>query len=96
MHLWQFNAFISGYQAHLQELLAVAVFTGYYSGYYHPRNKRKKSPVEIIKKMFSSGEKHARKQEVDVVAFQALEQAFNKNRKIGTVERQGGSNSGSR
>ena len=85
MHLWEFNACVVGYRNHLKELLSIGVYTGSYAGYYHPLNKHKKDPSVIVKRLFAR-KRSARKPDVDVAKFQALEQAFDANYRGGNKD----------
>lgn len=87
MSLDMFKAVIKGYSDHIFDLQLIAVYQGYWSGYYN-RAKKPKSPETMLKKLFKSREKQddkipnqKRADDVDVESFLAMEQLrLSKNR----------------
>lgn len=79
MSLDMLRAVIRGYTDHIFDLEIVAVYQGYWSGYYS-RAKKPKTTKTIIEKMFRSKEKNSKTskqtpaEEVDVETFLAREQ----------------------
>lgn len=79
MSLDMLRAVIQGYTDHIFDLEVVAVYQGYWSGYYN-RAKKPKPTKTIIEKMFRTKERNDQKskqtqvEEVDVETFLAREQ----------------------
>lgn len=79
MSLDMLRAVISGYTDHIFDLEIVAVYQGYWSGYYN-RAKKPKPTKSIIEKMFRTKERNSKTskqqkaEEVDVETFLAREQ----------------------
>ena len=60
LNLGQVQAVIDGYSDRTTDQVNVAVWSGYYSGYY-TRGKHPKSPTDIIKNLLKLASKHKTK-----------------------------------
>lgn len=53
MELWEYNAFIKGYELRQKASTVSSILTGYYCAYYLNSNKKTKSPKQLIAELYS-------------------------------------------
>ncbi len=53
MELWEYNSYILGYTEGQRQNIANSILNGYYTAYYLSGQKKKKSPQELISRMFA-------------------------------------------
>lgn len=53
MELWEYNSYILGYTEGQRQNIANSILNGYYTAYYLSGQKKKKSPQELIPRMFA-------------------------------------------
>lgn len=56
MELWEFNAYIKGYELKQKESTVSSILTGYYCAYFLNANKKTKTPRELIQQLYSQKE----------------------------------------
>jgi len=80
MQLWQFNAYVRGYELRRKYAHADAIYTGYYAGHFNPFNKRKSKVSVLLRRLFGT-ESSEVKPDVDVALFKKREAAFNERKR---------------
>ena len=53
LELWEYNSYILGYTEGQRQNVANSILNGYYTAYYLSGQKKKKSPQELISRMFA-------------------------------------------
>ena len=53
MELWEYNSYILGYTEGQRQNIANSILNGYYTAYYLSGQKKKKSPQEMISRVFA-------------------------------------------
>lgn len=52
LELWEYNAYLSAYEAKQKQDISNAILTGYYAAYYTNGGKNAKSPNDLIKQIY--------------------------------------------
>lgn len=53
MELWEYNAYIKGYELKQKASTVSSILTGYYCAYFLNSNKKTKTPNELIAQLYS-------------------------------------------
>ncbi len=70
--MWEYNAYIQGFEYANKQHYIDSVMTGYYSGYYNNAGNKAKKPEELIKKYYLSA-RASRRGAVDIEQAKEIE-----------------------